>query len=97
MIVKYFYERTDEDFEEYNKIWEEKRENIIFLHKNLSIKNQLKCIIEDITDEKNILAVRFISQKDFKKNNIINDIILGIGIKYQNNKLWLPLEVWIYN
>jgi hypothetical protein len=99
MIVnlKYFYEKTDANYEEYNKLWEENIERIVFLHKNLPLSKQTSSIINDITDNKDILAIRFPNNSILKKNKIINNIMLGKGFIYDDNKIWYPKEVWIYN
>ena len=52
--------------------------------------------LNDISENKDILAVRFPCNKFIKRNVIINDIILGRGFIY-NDKIWHPKEVWIYN
>ena len=98
MIVnlKFFYEKTDANYEEYNKLWDENRERFIFLHTNLPLSKQKICIINDISDNKDILAVRFPTNKCLKTNKIIQNIILGNGFVYDNN-IWYPKEVWIYN
>ena len=99
MIVnlKYFYEKTDANYEEYNKLWEENIERIVFLHINLPLSKQTSSIINDITDNKDILAIRFPTNSILKKNKIINNIMLGNGFIYDDNKIWYPKEVWIYN
>tara|TARA_B000000557_G_scaffold255675_1_gene247042 strand:+ start:61 stop:369 length:309 start_codon:yes stop_codon:yes gene_type:complete len=99
MIVnlKYFYEKTHTDYDEYNNLWHENIERIIFLHTHLSLRKQISSIINDITDNKDILAIRFPSNKIIKQNKIINDIISGKGFIYTDNKIWYPKEVWIYN
>ena len=99
MIVnlKYFYEKTDANYEEYNKLWDENIERLIFLHTNLSLSKQISSIIDDISVNKDILAIRFPTNSILKKNTIINNIMLGNGFIYDDNKIWYPKEVWIYN
>ena len=99
MIVnlKYFYEKTDANYEEYNKLWEENIERIVFLHINLPLSKQISSIIDDISVNKDILAIRFPTNSILKKNKIINNIMLGNGFIYDDNKIWYPKEVWIYN
>lgn len=99
MIVnlKYFYEKTDANFDEYNKLWDENIERMVFLHKNLTLTNQTSSIINDITDNKDILAIRFPTNRIIKQNKIINNIMSGKGFVYADNKIWYPKEVWIYN
>ena len=99
MIVnfKYFHEKTDADYIEYNKLWDENKERFIFLHENLSLSQQMSSIKDDMDNNKDILAVRFPSYSLIKKNKIINSIISGEGVLYDNNKIWYPKEVWIYS
>ena len=97
MIVKYFYENTDTNYHEYNKLWDESRERMIFLPHNLPLSKQTSSIINDITDNKDILAVLFGSHRTITHNIIINNIMLGRGFIYADNKIWYPREVWIYS
>ena len=94
--IKYFYEKTDQDYEEYNKLWDENKERFVFLHTNLSHKNQLNIIINELNSDKDILAIRFPHINEIKKNKIIKNILLGNVIKYENDKVWYPKEIWIY-
>lgn len=98
VIVKYFYENTDENYHEYNQIWDENRERMIFLYDNLSLIKQMNSIIHDINENENkdILAIRFPTYRTIKENKIINDIISGKGFIYAD-KTWYPKEVWIYS
>lgn len=95
--LRYFYEKTDENFHEYNKIWDENKERMIFFQTNLRLKDQVSCITDYINDNKDILAIRFPSNTSIKRNKIINNIISGKGFNYDGNKIWYPKEVWIYN
>ena len=99
MIVnfKYFYEKTDTNYYEYNKLWDENIDRIIFLHDDLSLSKQKSSIINNITDNKDILAIRFCSYRTITHNIIINNIMLGRGFIYADDKIWYPKEVWIYN
>lgn len=94
--VKYFYEKTDEDYEKYNKIYDKNLARIIFLHKNLSYTDQINNIKNDLNDNSDILSIRFPLKKEIKNNKIINNILLGNGIVCENNKVWYPKELWIY-
>ena len=96
VILKYFYENTDTTYDEYNKLWDENIEKMIFLHHNLPLSKQMSSIIHDITDNKDILAIRFPTDRTIKQNKIINNIISGKGVVYDDNKIWFPKEVWIY-
>jgi hypothetical protein len=53
--------------------------------------------MNDISDNKDILAIRFPTNRFLKNNEIINNIILGKGFTYDYNKIWYPSEVWIYS
>jgi hypothetical protein len=97
VILKYFYEKTDTNYDEYNKLWDENIERMVFLHHNLPLSKQMNSIINDITDNKDILAIRFPSHRTIKQNKIINNIISGNGFIYDDNKIWFPKEVWIYS
>jgi hypothetical protein len=97
VIFKFFHEKTDADYEEYNKLWDENKERFIFLHTNLSLSQQMSSINNDMDINKDILAVRFPNNNDIQYNTIINNIRFGKGIIYENNKIWYPTEVWIYS
>jgi hypothetical protein len=97
VIFKFFHEKTDADYEEYNKLWDENKERFIFLHTNLSLSQQMSSINNDMDNNKDILAVRFPDNNDIQYNKIINNIRFGKGIIYENNKIWYPTEVWIYS
>jgi hypothetical protein len=49
VILKYFYEKTDTNYDEYNKLWDENIERMVFLHHNLPLSKQISSIINDIT------------------------------------------------
>lgn len=99
MIVnfKFFYEKTDTNNDEYNKLWYKNIERMIFLDHDLPLSKQTSSIINDITDNKDILAIRFCSHRTITHNIILNNIMLGRGFIYNDNKIWYPKEVWIYN
>ena len=97
VIFKYFHEKTDADFEEYNKLWDENKERFIFLQTHLSLSQQMSIINNSMDNTKDILAVRFPTKNEIQRNQIINNILLGNGIVYETNKIWYPKEVWIYN
>ena len=98
MIVnlKFFYEKSNTDYEKYNKLWKDNINNINFLHTNLPLKKQLISIIADIDNNKNILGVRF-PTINILNNKIINNILLGKGVTYNKTQIWYPKEIWIYN
>jgi hypothetical protein len=99
MIVnfKIFHEKTDADFAEYKKMWDENEERFIFLQINLSFSQQMSIINDSIDNTKDILVVRFPTKNEFQRNEIINNVLLGNGIVYENNKIWYPKEVWVYS
>ncbi len=99
MIVKfkYFHEKTDADFEEYNKLWDENKERFIFLQIDFPLSKQMSIINNSMDNTKDILAVRFPSKNEIQRNKIINNILLGNGIAYETNKIWYPKEVWLYS
>ena len=99
MIVnfKFFYEKNDTNYDEYKKIWDENVDRMIFLHHNLPLSKQASSIINDITDKKDILAIHLGSYRTITHNIIINNLMLGRGFIYDDNKIWYPKEVWIYN
>lgn len=99
MIVnfKYFYEKNDTNYDEYNKLWNENIGRMIFLQHDLPLSKQTSSIINDIADNKDILAIRLCSYRTITHNIIINNIMLGRGFIYADNKIWYPKEVWIYN
>ena len=41
--VRYFFEKTDEDYEKYNIEWNENLERMIFLYTELNNIDQKKC------------------------------------------------------
>ena len=99
MIVnfKFFYENSDTHFDEYNKMWHKNVNRMIFLPHDLPLSKQTSSIINDITDNKDILAIRFCSMRTITHNIIVNNIMVGRGFIYDDNKIWYPKEVWIYN
>jgi hypothetical protein len=99
MIVnfKYFYEKGDTNYDEYKKLWVENIERIVYLRHDLPLSKQTTSIITDITDNKDILAIHSGSYRTITHNVIVNNIMLGRGFIYSNNKVWYPKEVWIYN
>ena len=88
MIVnfKYFYEKTDTNYNEYNKLWSENKERIIFLQHDLPLSNQTSNIIKELTDNKDILAIHLCSYRTITHNIIINNIMLGRGFIYADKK-----------
>jgi hypothetical protein len=101
MIVnfKFFHEKTNADFEGYNKLWDENKERFIFLQTHLSLSQQMS-IINDmmgVDNVRDILALRFPSKNEIQRNKIINDVLLGNGVVYKKNKIWYPKEVWVYS
>ena len=99
MIVnfKYFYENADTNYHEYKKLWDENVGRMIFLQYELPLSKQTSSIINEIAANKDILAMRACSYRTITHNVIINNIMLGRGFMYGDNKIWYPKEVWIYN
>lgn len=95
--VKYFYEKTDQEYETYNNLWNENKERFIDLQTDLPLREQRKSIVEQLNINKDILAIRFPYMGELKKSKIIDDILLGNGFKYDHNKVWYPKEIWIYS
>jgi hypothetical protein len=93
---KFFYEKNDTNCDEYKKLWSKNIDRMIFLHDDLPLSKQTSNIIKDMTDNKDILALRFCSYRTITHNIIVNNIMLGRGFVY-GNKTWYPKEVWIYN
>ena len=97
LCVRYFFEKTDENYEKYITEWEENNNRMIFLNIELSNINQMDYLIEDIKNnkDKDILAIRF-PNKEINNNNILKKLLNGEGITYNNNCIWYPSEIWIY-
>ncbi len=104
--VKYFYEVSQENYENYNKLWMENRERMCFLtnlEKNTPkerryrvefLKNQL---IHAEIHVKTILSIRFPKHSIVLRDPILKNILNGKGFQYDENNTWFPSEVWIYN
>jgi len=99
MIVnfKYFYDTPDTNQDEYKKLWGENIEKMIFLPHELSLSKQTSNIIKNMDDNKEILAIHSCSHRTITHNIIINNVLLGRGFIYAEDKVWYPKEVWIYN
>lgn len=99
MIVnfKFFYEKTDANYDEYKKLLDENIERIILLHHDLPLSKQTSSIVNDMTNDKDILVIHSGSHRTITHNIIVNNIMLGRGFIYAGGKIWYPKEVWIYN
>jgi len=97
ICVRYFFEKTDEEYQQYNTQWNENVYRMIFLHFYLSKNKQMKTLIQDIQNNihKDILSIRF-PTKNIHNNCIIKKLLNGEGIAY-NNGVWYPNEIWIYS
>jgi response regulator of citrate/malate metabolism len=95
--IRYFNEKSNEDYEEYIKLWEENKNRLIFFGNYLSKKQQINNIIENIkqNSNKDIIAIRYPPKNLINKNEIIQKILKGEGLEY--NGIWYPKEIWIYN
>jgi len=91
ITFKYFYEETDAS----NTLWESSLSRILFLYDHLSDEEQLQNMQQNMTREKDILAIRFPTVQFIKNNLWIQAILLGSGIPYENTS-WKPKEVWIH-
>lgn len=100
MIVnfKFFHEKTIHEQEEYNKLWSENKNKMIILNIDTLFQiEQIKYIKDEMTNNKEILVIHYPLCSILKRNKIINDIMLGNGVCFDNNKIWFPKEVWILN
>lgn len=99
VTVKYFYEKNDADYRENIKLWDDNTERMIYLPTELSLSKQVSAIKNDFekNNNKDILAMRFQSNSDIQKNNIVHNVIFGYGVYFDNNTRWYPKEVWIYS
>jgi hypothetical protein len=98
ICIRYFFEKTDNDYQKYNTQWDENLRRIIFLETDMPETKQITLLQQDIQNnqDKDILAIRFPNKDIVNKNEIIKRIINGEGIAY-NNGFWFPNEIWIYN
>lgn len=94
--VKYFYETSNQDFKDYNKLWNDNKERFIHFIHGLTYKQQLDNIFNNLNDNKDILAIRFPIIKNLNRNKLYNELLLENKVKY-NNKFWKPKEIWIYS
>lgn len=96
--IKFFYEKNNSEHDEYTKLWNDNKERIITLDINyLLLSEQIKTITNNISDNKDILAIKYPIIGAVKRNKIINNLMLGKGFTYDINKIWYPKEIWIYN
>ena len=95
VVVKYFHEK---DAAEFNELIRTHDERIIFLHHHLSLKTQLRLIINDLgTETRDILVVRFPKVKSLNRNQIVMDILMRGAVTYGEGNVWFPKELWIFN
>lgn len=96
-----FHEKSDSDYINYNKIWQDNLNRMVFLQDHLSMKCQINYLVLDMQNldgnQKDILAIRFPSLKTLNRNKIYINILLGKGFEYEPNKYWHPNEIWIYS
>jgi len=95
VTIKYFYEKTTEDYETYQKLWDENRDRILFLQTDMPYANQMSVLCNEMDENKDIIGICFPSSYELKTNKILNEIISGNGINI-GNKIWWPKEIWIY-
>jgi hypothetical protein len=98
ICIRYFFEKTEEEHQQYLSLWNENESRMIFLQTDLSKSEQISLLIQDIqnNESKDILAIRFPNNKLIDKNVILERLRNGTGITY-NNGIWYPNEIWIYN
>ena len=94
--IKYFYEKSNQDYEKYNELWNKNANRIIFLDTSLSYHQQLDHISNHIDDIKDILAIRYPLIEEIHNNKIMNDILSANELSFSSNKVWYPKEIWIY-
>ena len=82
--------------ENHDRTWEENRNRMVFLQAHLTKSQQLTTLTLPITDDTDILAVRFPSERQVNTNKYLRDIRSGNGIPH-NGTLWLPKEIWMYS
>ena len=98
ICVRYFFEKTNDDYEEYKREWNENASRMIFLEIDLPKNKQLNVLIQNIQNNQNrdILSINFPNKRIFNNNEILKQMLNGEGIKH-NNGIWYPKEIWIYN
>jgi hypothetical protein len=95
VVVKYFHEKDAEEFNELVRIHVKR---IIFLHHHLSLKTQLRLIINDLgTENRDIIVVRFPKVRSLNRNQIVMDILMRGTVTYGDGNVWVPKEMWIFN
>jgi hypothetical protein len=105
IIVKYFYEKSDNDFEDHKLLCKTHSDRIIicpdFEEKSKYNKIcSLNRIINQIKEnpKKDILYIPFPTKKSLTKNVVLDSILYNKnGIKYDDINSWFPKEIWIYN
>uniref|UniRef100_A0A6C0AZD5 Uncharacterized protein n=1 Tax=viral metagenome TaxID=1070528 RepID=A0A6C0AZD5_9ZZZZ len=98
MLVRYFFEKSDEGYQQYIAQWNEYDSRMIFLGIGLSETKQMTTLLEDIQNNpnKDILAIRFPDKEAVVNNDILKKLQLGEGITHADG-VWYPNEIWIYN
>jgi hypothetical protein len=95
VTVKFFHEKTKVDHEEYDNLWMENKERVVFL--SSGIQYQLSDVRDQMDTNKDILSIRFPSITFLHRSKIFNSVIMGHGVAYENAKTWYPSEVWVYS
>ena len=107
MIIRYFFENSDEDYQRYKTLWDESLHRIVILadFDDDATNQQLLGIDIRENPNKDILGIRF-PNKSWLENNEFFRRIKGIGegrcegIRYEDGNrvsMWIPSEIWIYN
>ena len=100
--VKYFFEKTNEDYKLYNSLWESNLNRLIILSMDNNQKNQIKNLIEELTtknknNEKDIILIQFPTKQELFESPVLDKLLVrGESITYGDNN-WRPSEIWIYN
>ena len=97
LCIRYFFEKTNMDYVDYNTLWNENDNRMIYLETEWSKVKQMSKLIQDIQNNhtKDILSIRFPNKTMNYKNDILKQLQNGDGIIY-NSGIWYPSEIWIY-
>ena len=102
VVVKFFRD-VKEDDEKFEKLWNENKHRMIHFEiwntkwAHTLINYRLKEELKDSPD-KDILPIKYVSRAQLSRNKILNRIIYeGIGINYDEDKVWYPKEIWVMN
>ena len=96
VTIKHFYETTQEDSINFQILWSENENRMIYLPIHLNETQQSTYVSRSLitNPNKDILAVKMPSF--IERNSIFRQIKNGIGFDYNNGESWYPSEIWIY-